>query len=1175
MGIDTDLNIDPYFDDFDDTKQFNRILFKPAVALQARELTQLQTILQKQVERFGSNIFKEGTIISGCNISLRNDLQYVKISDQSDFITFVNEVVEDDISYTLRGETSGLNAEVIFAVNGFETKVPDLKTVFIKYLDTDVATGAKQFISGESVTVLDSDENVVYSFTVSSVANHVGKSAGVSIEEGIIYQKGHFIFVEAQFVIVSKYNNEPDGVSVGFVVQENIITSNQDSSLLDNAQGFNNLNAPGADRLQLKPILTAIATASEPETFFAIIRYNNGNATQIRDVTQFNSIATELARRTYEESGNYVVRGLNTKVEAYVDGANTNYYATVEPGKAFVLGYEVKNVGKLYFPLEGSEITVSKANQSIGVQYGGYYEYDYTNGGTLNAFELDGARYDLKDAGGSVIGKCSIKNVEQGKIYVYAVEKNSGEENTSVAKIADTTLSSNTATNLIEPFNTELIFDTGKLTMKDVTNLSFTKRIKEAISPAATTFTISATANVKPLTSNIVVLDGTSNIITFTSATYDGEDVDISGLSASDAAFVYYDAIVDNYQEDSLEELDVYLYTTLSNGEASLGIPNCIRLLEVKEVTSGTTVGDDVTSKLKLIVNQKPGFYDLSRIRLKVGESLAYSTVRVKVKALRRTSLYGSGYLTANSYDGVNKKILPFYPAPSGKVYNLVNSIDFRPYANPVVPYSLGIAGAGTVSVSAVTIVSGVNPIANSSRILMDQEFYSPRIDNIVIDSAGSFQLVKGIPSENPSRPVVGNAFPITEIFIPGNELSVSSDNPIRVKKISTKGYTMKDIEYIDTKIDRLTEIVSLSLLENQTKDYFIPDAQGLNRFKNGILVDQFKDSNIADLTNTQFRSGIDPSYTVGTPAFKSFPINLKYSSGSNIDSGYSDVVSISNTGTQRIIDQPYATRFRKLVTNGFNYKGSAFIYPQFDSNYNVVSAPAINVDIDKSATNNLSLIDTLLEYIPLTQSTSKLKRSSYGSSIYEVTTTTTDVDIQRREAVTEKVGDFVTDVRIKPYMQAKRIKVLVSGLRPNTRHYFYFAKRAVNDYVYPGSLSSATQSANLVQVNGVAGSAVTSNSNGLLLAVFDVPSNQFFVGENELEIVDVNTYSSISSAQTSYAKVTYYAYNYDLEKTSINYTTRPVEFDVNSTTTTTDNVVRNEIDDSNENEGRGPEGYD
>jgi len=61
MGINTDLNIDPYFDDFDQTKQFSRVLFRPARAVQARELTQLQTILQNQVERFGSNVYKEGT----------------------------------------------------------------------------------------------------------------------------------------------------------------------------------------------------------------------------------------------------------------------------------------------------------------------------------------------------------------------------------------------------------------------------------------------------------------------------------------------------------------------------------------------------------------------------------------------------------------------------------------------------------------------------------------------------------------------------------------------------------------------------------------------------------------------------------------------------------------------------------------------------------------------------------------------------------------------------------------------------------------------------------------------------------------------------------------------------------------------------------------------------------
>ena len=59
MGIETDLNVNPYFDDFDETKDFHRVLFKPAVPLQARELTTLQTILQNQVEKFGQFTFKE------------------------------------------------------------------------------------------------------------------------------------------------------------------------------------------------------------------------------------------------------------------------------------------------------------------------------------------------------------------------------------------------------------------------------------------------------------------------------------------------------------------------------------------------------------------------------------------------------------------------------------------------------------------------------------------------------------------------------------------------------------------------------------------------------------------------------------------------------------------------------------------------------------------------------------------------------------------------------------------------------------------------------------------------------------------------------------------------------------------------------------------------------------
>ena len=73
MAQKTDLNVSPYYDDFDTTDNFHRVLFRPGFAVQARELTQLQSILQNQIERHGQNVFKEGTIIIPGQLSVSNN----------------------------------------------------------------------------------------------------------------------------------------------------------------------------------------------------------------------------------------------------------------------------------------------------------------------------------------------------------------------------------------------------------------------------------------------------------------------------------------------------------------------------------------------------------------------------------------------------------------------------------------------------------------------------------------------------------------------------------------------------------------------------------------------------------------------------------------------------------------------------------------------------------------------------------------------------------------------------------------------------------------------------------------------------------------------------------------------------------------------------------------------
>ena len=63
MSQKTNLNVSPYYDDFDKADNFYKVLFKPGYPVQARELTGLQSILQNQIESFGSHMFKEGSMV--------------------------------------------------------------------------------------------------------------------------------------------------------------------------------------------------------------------------------------------------------------------------------------------------------------------------------------------------------------------------------------------------------------------------------------------------------------------------------------------------------------------------------------------------------------------------------------------------------------------------------------------------------------------------------------------------------------------------------------------------------------------------------------------------------------------------------------------------------------------------------------------------------------------------------------------------------------------------------------------------------------------------------------------------------------------------------------------------------------------------------------------------------
>jgi hypothetical protein len=124
VTLSTNFNVAPYYDDFDESKNFHRILFRPGLAVQARELTQMQTIFQNQIDRFASHIFQEGSTVRGLEMYYDTDYNYVKLRDDSSTGTTVDVTNFSDT--IVKGATSGVLARVINVNDGSEANTPKL-----------------------------------------------------------------------------------------------------------------------------------------------------------------------------------------------------------------------------------------------------------------------------------------------------------------------------------------------------------------------------------------------------------------------------------------------------------------------------------------------------------------------------------------------------------------------------------------------------------------------------------------------------------------------------------------------------------------------------------------------------------------------------------------------------------------------------------------------------------------------------------------------------------------------------------------------------------------------------------------------------------------------------------------------------------------------------------------
>ena len=223
MPQETNLNVSPYFDDFDKNKNFYRVLFKPGSPVQARELSTLQSILQNQIEQFGTHFFKEGSKVIPGNLTYDNNFTCVQVEDAFLGIP-VSLYTNQLVGLRITGARSGVTATIKKILSKEDSDRGNL-TFYIKYEKSGEDFVTEKFDDGES---LSANRDIVYGASVISAnepfANTLAFGAtatgsAMSIGEGVYFVRGTFAQVQSETLVLEQYNQTPS-YRIGFDIQE-------------------------------------------------------------------------------------------------------------------------------------------------------------------------------------------------------------------------------------------------------------------------------------------------------------------------------------------------------------------------------------------------------------------------------------------------------------------------------------------------------------------------------------------------------------------------------------------------------------------------------------------------------------------------------------------------------------------------------------------------------------------------------------------------------------------------------------------------------------------------------------------------------------------------------------------------------------------------------------------
>jgi hypothetical protein len=1121
-----------YKDDYLDSDNYHKILFNSGVALQARELTQLQTIIQNQIKRFGDNIFLEGAVVKPGGANLNSKYEFIKLNTS---VYSLPGTPSSLVGTSFTGQSSGVVAKVLEVVAAAGS---DPATLYVQYTSTlaSASTTSDPIRMNAGETMDNGSTTLVVQTTNTIDDPATGTGSRFSIGEGIYYANGNFIFVETQSKIISKYSDAPNA-ECGFKIIEEVVTTADDTALFDNQGVTPNLSAPGADRYRIRLQIATKAEVASDENFVHVANIVNGRIqSAVKTIDSYNVPNELIAKRISENSGDYIVEPFTINFET--DSATGFLNLKISDGIAVVEGYRAAKYTPTSLRVEKATTTTTINNDVTAANYGNYVLVDPAEVKGLpniNELELVNLR-TVADYGGSTIGTARVRGVaEDGanyRYYLFDIVMNTGQAFRDVKSLGTT------STNYFNPtleLGKAVLKETGSTvlfplphdrpsTIADISLVTQRRFTTTTNSSGQTTITVSASGEDFTNTGDWVFAKANDAIIT-TSVSVTGagtQSATISGLPTS------------------VTNLEILAYVNKGNGivraktltdmsrsitpDASGNLP-----LGKADIYSITEIVDDADSSINysgrysLDRGQRDNFYALGKLTLNGGMTAPSGLVHVKYKYFEHG--VNGDFFAVNSYTGqVEYGDIPSHTLSNGRTVNLRSVLDFRSVQDSDGNYS-GISTGGRV----------VELPQPSDLIRFDGTYYQSSSARLVIDTEGVIQYIKGPTGFNPSLPEKPErTLGLYNITLNPNTIS---PRDVNINKIENKRFTMADIARLEDRVDKIEELTSLSLLELDTNNFEVLDSAGVNRTKSGVVVDNFSTQALSDTRSREYRASINPLRQIMRPWFYEDNIKLMYDSaastntikkGDNIYLKYTDEVYMDQSlASQSVVINP----FQVVV-----HEGIITLSPGSDEWRDTEYIANKIIDGGSKLDTNQALLwdnwtwnwgGTPIEELKVGSATNS-KVTNSGN----VTTTVVN-KVVSDEVVQKLVGERVVNVALLPFMRSRKIFFKGEGLRPNSKVFAFFDGQPVASWVRTESFTyhsdNAVDYGNLhrnATGHPETASTLETDANGMVEGSFFIPRGptlSFKTGTREFKILDIsvpNDNDSLSIARALYSSV-------------------------------------------------------